>query len=99
MPNLVPPITTAQLARAYKKRIQKNVPSNVNFNPLMTVYLTDETDVDDIESGFKNGSFTAAKLYPKGATTNSDNGVTSINNIHPVLEKMQEIGMILCIHG
>lgn len=97
MPNLVPPVTTPELASAYRERIVAAAGSG--FTPLMTCYLTDETRPDDIVRGFENGIWVAAKLYPAGATTNSASGVTDIRNIHGVLERMQAIGMVLCVHG
>ena len=99
MPNLVPPVTTAQMAEGYRKRIMGAVPSECNFTPLMTCYLTDNTNPDDLASGHTNGIFTSAKLYPAGATTNSDFGVTDIKNIYPVLQVMADIGMPLNVHG
>src|SRR6185312_13298346 len=70
-----------------------------SFTPLMTCYLTDETRPDDIERGFEGGIWVAAKLYPAGATTNSASGVTDVHNIYPTLERLQKIGMALCVHG
>ena len=99
MPNLSPPVTTATLAAAYRDRIRAAVPDGVAFEPLMTAYLTDRTDADDIAAGYADGVLTAAKLYPAGATTNSAHGVTDIANIERVLERMSEIGMPLCVHG
>ena len=99
MPNLTPPVTTTARGAAYRERILAAVPAGVNFTPLMTCYLTDNTDADDIAQGFAAGVFTAAKLYPAGATTNSDSGVTDIAHIAGVLERMAAIGMPLCIHG
>jgi len=99
MPNLRPPVTTAADAVAYQARIQKAVPSDLNFTPLMTLYLTDKTDPDDLERGFKAGQIVAAKLYPAGATTNSDHGVTDIAKISNVLERMEKLGMPLLVHG
>jgi len=99
MPNLVPPVTTAALAAAYRERILAALPPGTGFTPLMTCYLTDETDPDDLARGAAEGVFTAAKLYPAGATTNSANGVTSIAAIMPVLERMERIGLPLCVHG
>jgi len=99
MPNLSPPVTTSALAQAYRERIVAAVPEGSNFTPLMTAYLTDETDADDIAGGFADGVLTAAKLYPAGATTNSAQGVTDVANIMPVLERMAAIGMPLCVHG
>ncbi|MBX7492576.1 dihydroorotase [Qipengyuania sp. 1NDW9] len=99
MPNLSPPVTTTALAAAYRDRINAAVPEGVEFTPLMTAYLTDESDPDDLAAGFADGVLTAAKLYPAGATTNSAHGVTDIANIERVLERMAEIGMPLCVHG
>ena len=99
MPNLVPPITTTVAAVDYRERILAALPPERDFTPLMTAYLTDSIDPGEIERGFKEGVFTACKLYPAGATTNSDAGVTDINNIHPVLECLQAISMPLLVHG
>ena len=99
MPNLTPPVTTTALAAAYRDRILAAVPAGVRFTPLMTCYLTDGTDPDEIRRGHASGIFTAAKLYPAHATTNSAHGVTAIDNICAVLEVMQAIGMPLLIHG
>ncbi|CAO97098.1 dihydroorotase [Erwinia tasmaniensis] len=99
MPNLVPPVTSVAAARAYRERIVAAVPAAHDFTPLMTCYLTDGLDPDEIEAGFAEGVFTAAKLYPAHATTNSAHGVTSIASIAKVLERMQKIGMPLLIHG
>lgn len=99
MPNLSPPVTTAAAAEAYRSRILAAVPAELRFEPLMTIYLTDTSSPDDIEAGFASGIVTACKLYPAHATTNSAHGVTDIRNIHPVLERMQRIGMPLLIHG
>ncbi|QKG69915.1 dihydroorotase [Erythrobacter mangrovi] len=99
MPNLSPPVTTSALAAAYRDRILDAVPEGVDFTPLMTAYLTDMTDPADLAAGFADGVLTAAKLYPAGATTNSDHGVTDIANIAAVLERMAEVGMPLCVHG
>ena len=99
MPNLSPPVTTSALAAAYRERILGAVPEGITFTPLMTAYLTDQTDPDDLAAGFADGVLTAAKLYPAGATTNSAHGVTDIANIERVLEKMAAIGMPLCVHG
>ncbi|QZD89162.1 dihydroorotase [Qipengyuania aurantiaca] len=99
MPNLAPPVTTTALADSYRTRILEAVPEGLDFTPLMTAYLTDETDADDLAAGFADGVLTAAKLYPAGATTNSAHGVTDIANIERVLEKMAAIGMPLCVHG
>jgi dihydroorotase len=99
MPNLVPPITTTAMAAAYRDRIRAAVDPALRFEPLMTAYLTDTIDPDELARGHAEGVFTAAKLYPAGATTNSASGVTSIQKIHPVLERMQAIGMPLLVHG
>jgi dihydroorotase len=99
MPNLSPPVTRAADAAAYRERILAALPEGTNFTPLMTCYLTDATDPGDLAAGFADGVFTAAKLYPAGATTNSASGVTDIAKIRNVLERMAEIGMVLCVHG
>ena len=99
MPNLSPPVTTTALAADYRDRILAAVPENLDFTPLMTAYLTDDTDPDDLAHGFESGVLTAAKLYPAGATTNSASGVTDVRKIDPVLERMAAIGMPLCVHG
>lgn len=99
MPNLAPPITSVPQAMNYKARIMEALPAGMNFTPLMTLYLTDGADAHDIERGFKDGVYTAAKLYPAHATTNSAHGVTDIKNIKPALEMMQRLGMPLLLHG
>jgi dihydroorotase len=99
MPNLAPPVIRAADAAAYRERILAALPDGADFTPLMTCYLTDTTDADDLAAGFTDGVFTAAKLYPAGATTNSASGVTDIARIRGVLERMAEIGMVLCVHG
>ncbi|KPP93352.1 dihydroorotase [Erythrobacter sp. HL-111] len=99
MPNLVPPITTAEMAAAYRERILAAVPEGVRFTPLMTCYLTDTTDADDLARGAAEGVFTAAKLYPANATTNSAAGVSDVERIYPVLERMEAEDIVLCIHG
>jgi dihydroorotase len=98
MPNLVPPITTIDAANAYRDRIVAAA-AGTAFTPLMTCYLTDESDPDEIARGFEEGAWLAAKLYPAGATTNSASGVTDIRNIYPALERMERVGMTLCVHG
>lgn len=98
MPNLVPPVTNTEEALGYHQRIMEQQPQG-NFDPLMVLYLTDKTSPDEIKKAKATGKIYAAKLYPAGATTNSDSGVTSIKNIYPVLEAMQEAGMLLLIHG
>lgn len=99
MPNLVPPVTTVADAKAYRDRINAAVPKGLEFKPLMTAYLTDQTSADELRQGFTDGVFTAVKLYPQGATTNSASGVSDIANVMSVLETMQDIGMPLLIHG
>lgn len=99
MPNLVPPVTSVAAALAYRERILAALPQQHRFQPLMTCYLTDSLDAAEVEHGFREGVFTAAKLYPAHATTNSSHGVTSIAAIASVLERMQAIGMPLLIHG
>ena len=99
MPNLAPPVTTVDAAMAYRQRILAAVPAGHDFTPLMTCYLTDSLDPNEVERGFREGVFTAAKLYPANATTNSSHGVTSIDAIMPVLERMQALGMPLLVHG
>lgn len=99
MPNLVPPVTSTEMAEAYRQRTMKSLPKESKFQPLMTLYLTDNVDINDLRHGFEKKVFVAGKLYPVGATTNSDAGVTSIANIYKALEVMQEIGMPLCVYG
>jgi dihydroorotase len=99
MPNLDPPVTSVAAAEAYRERILAALPAGADFTPLMTLYLTDAADPAEIERGFAAGVFTAAKLYPAHATTNSAHGVTDLRNIHAALEKMQRIGMPLLVHG
>ncbi|AWJ90579.1 dihydroorotase [Azospirillum baldaniorum] len=99
MPNLKPPVTRTADAVAYRERILGALPEGHAFTPLMTAYLTDGTDADDLAQGFEDGVFAAAKLYPANATTNSAHGVTDLGKIAPVLERMAEIGMPLLIHG
>ena len=99
MPNLVPPVVTAAQAAAYRSRILGALPAGSNFQPLMTLYLTEQTDPEDLAAAHTSGLVTAAKLYPAGATTNSASGVTDFDKVQPVLEKMAEIGMPMCVHG
>ena len=99
MPNLVPPVVTVADADAYRQRIMAALPEGHDFTPLMTLYMTETTDPDDVEAGFKSGAVTAVKLYPAGATTNSQSGVRNIETVYPVLERMAKIGMTLCVHG
>ena len=98
MPNLVPPVADTELALAYQARIQAAQP-RATFTPLMTLYLTDNTTPEEIKKAKASGQVYAGKLFPAGATTNSDSGVTSIDKIAPVLQAMQEVGMPLLIHG
>ena len=97
MPNLVPPVTTVDAASAYRDRIREA--AGAGFEPLMTCYLTDEAEPDEIARGFEQGVWAACKLYPANATTNSALGVTDIRNVAPALERMQAIGMVFCVHG
>ena len=99
MPNLTPPVTTVKAARAYRRRILKAVGPDAGFTPLMTCYLTDHLDPGELRRGKAAGVFTAAKLYPAHATTNSAHGVTNIAGIAPLLEAMQEVGLPLLVHG
>ena len=99
MPNLVPPVTTVAAAAAYRQRIVEAVDPALGFTPLMTAYLTDTIDPEELARGHAEGVFTAAKLYPAGATTNSAAGVTDVARIYPVLERLQAIGMPLLVHG
>ena len=99
MPNLKPPVTTAALATEYRARILAALPAGLQFEPLMTLYLTDNTDPDEIRRAMDSGFVHAVKLYPAGATTNSDAGVTDLRNCYKVLEVMQEVGMPLLVHG
>ncbi|MFS7188042.1 dihydroorotase [Serratia proteamaculans] len=99
MPNLAPPITTVAAARAYRDRILAAVPQGHDFTPLMTCYLTNSLDAAELVNGFEQGVFTAAKLYPANATTNSSHGVSDVKAIYPLFEQMQKMGMPLLIHG
>lgn len=99
MPNLAPPVTTTAAAAAYRDRILAAVPAGSDFTPLMTLYLTDDIDPDEILRGHGEGVVTACKLYPAHATTNAAHGVTDIAHIAPAVEAMQRIGMPLLIHG
>ncbi|MDD0839988.1 dihydroorotase [Curvibacter sp. HBC61] len=98
MPNLKPPVTTAAQAVAYRDRIRAAVPAGMSFEPLMTLYLTDNLPPDEIARA-KAAGVVACKLYPAGATTNSDAGVTDLRKIYPVLEAMQREGLLLLVHG
>ena len=99
MPNLVPPVTTTAQALAYRERILHALPKGADFMPLMVLYLTEQTDPEDVRAGFETGLIHAVKLYPAGATTNSASGVKDISKVMPVLEVMADIGMPLCVHG
>ena len=99
MPNLTPPVTSVAAAEAYRGRILAALGEGINFTPLMTCYLTDHTDAGMIAAGHAAGVFTACKLYPAHATTNSAHGVTDIRQLTGVLETLQRIGMPLLIHG
>ncbi len=99
MPNLKPPVTTTEMAKAYRKRILDVLPSDRHFEPLMTLYLTDNTSVDEIGRAVDSGIVHGVKLYPAGATTNSDAGVTDLKRCMGALERMQALGLPLLIHG
>ncbi|NBE08899.1 dihydroorotase [Paragemmobacter ruber] len=99
MPNLVPPVVTGAQAAAYRDRIRAALPEGMTFTPLMTLYLTEGTDPADVAAAHAEGIVTAVKLYPAGATTNSHSGVRDIAKVMPVLERMAEIGLPLCVHG
>ena len=99
MPNLKPPVTTVKAGRAYRDRILAALDPVLDFTPLITCYLTDTINVDEVASGHDEGVFTACKLYPANATTNSAHGVTDVKNISAVLEAMQKNGMPLLVHG
>jgi dihydroorotase len=99
MPNLRPPVTTTELALAYRNRIRAALPAGSRFEPLMTLYLTDNTRPEEISRAKASGAVHAVKYYPAGATTNSDSGVTDLARCYPVLEAMAEHGMPLLVHG
>ena len=99
MPNLVPPVVTLADARAYLARIRACMPKDATFQPLMTLYLTEGTDPADVAAAAASGLVKAVKLYPAGATTNSQSGVKDFDKVRAVLEKMAEIGLPLCVHG
>ena len=99
MPNLVPPVVTSAQAVAYRQRIMGALPQGADFRPLMTLYLTETTDPEDVRAAHAAGIATAVKLYPAGATTNSASGVRDFEKVRPVLDVMAEIGMPLCVHG
>jgi dihydroorotase len=99
MPNLKPPVTTTEQAQAYRGRILEALPAGMHFEPLMTLYLTDNTPPDEIRRARDSGIVHAVKLYPAGATTNSDAGVTALTKCYATLEVMQEVGMPFLVHG
>ncbi len=99
MPNLVPPVVTGADAEAYRDRIMAAVPASMRFEPLMTLYLTEATQADDVAQAQASGLVKAVKLYPAGATTNSQSGVSNFDNVQGVLECMADIGLPLCVHG
>ncbi|MBT8460042.1 MAG: dihydroorotase [Boseongicola sp.] len=99
MPNLVPPVVTGAQAAAYRDRILAALPEGASFEPLMTLYLTEDTDPEDVAAAHASGLVKAVKLYPAGATTNSASGVSNFDNVRNVLERMAEIGLPLCVHG
>jgi dihydroorotase len=99
MPNLVPPVTTVPMARAYRARILEALPPGASFEPLMTLYLTDRTSANEVRRAADSPFVAACKYYPSGATTNSEGGVTSLNGIESALEAMQETGLPLLVHG
>ncbi|MEM7470915.1 MAG: dihydroorotase [Pseudomonadota bacterium] len=99
MPNLVPPVVTARDAAEYRDRIMAAKPDNSDFKPLMTLYLTEETDIKDLRAAYEIGLISAVKLYPAGATTNSASGVKNFANVRRQLETMAQIGLTLCVHG
>lgn len=99
MPNLKPPVTTTEMARAYRERILDALPSDMHFEPLMTLYLTDNTSSDEIQRAVDSGIVHGVKLYPAGATTNSDAGVTDLRRCMSALEQMQTLGLPLLVHG
>jgi dihydroorotase len=99
MPNLAPPVATAADARAYRERILGALPEGQEFAPLLTLYLTEDTDPADVAAAAAEGLVAAVKLYPAGATTNSAGGVRDMGRVMPVLERMAEVGLPLCVHG
>jgi dihydroorotase len=99
MPNLSPPVTTVAMAAAYRDRILAALPADARFEPLLTLYLTDTTSPDEIKAAQRSGFIVGAKLYPAGATTHSDAGVTAIEKIYPALEAMEQCGLVFQVHG
>ncbi|HET7198065.1 MAG TPA: amidohydrolase family protein, partial [Burkholderiales bacterium] len=99
MPNLTPPVTTTAQALEYRRRILAALPAGMRFEPLMTLYLTDATPAAEVERARASGFIHGCKLYPAGATTHSDSGVTDVVRLAPVLERMAELGVVLQVHG
>ena len=99
MPNLKPPVTTTELAAAYRRRILAARPPGSDFEPLMTLYLTDNTATDEVDRAQASGIIAGLKMYPAGATTNSDSGVTDVRRVDDVLARMAELGVVLQVHG
>src|SRR5258708_14930603 len=99
MPNLIPPVRTTADAIAYRERVMAALPTGSTFRPLLTCYLTDDTDPNDVERGFREGVFTGVKLYPANATTNSTAGVTDYRRTKPLLARMEKIGIGLVMPG
>lgn len=99
MPNLVPPVTNVEKADEYRQAILRHTTESMDFEPLMTLYLTDNTSIEDVEAAVNSSFVKAFKLYPAGATTNSDSGLTDMEKAYPVFEKMAELGMPLLVHG
>lgn len=99
MPNLKPPVTTVAMAKEYRDRILRAIPAGLRFEPLMTLYLTDTTSPQEIRAARASGFVAGAKLYPAGATTHSDAGVTSIEKVFPALEAMEDCGLVFQVHG
>jgi dihydroorotase len=99
MPNLQPPVTTTERAKAYRERVLRALPKDMQFQPLMTLYLTDNTRAKEIVTAKQSGIVHGVKYYPAGATTNSDSGVTNISRCYAAIEAMQELGMPLLVHG
>lgn len=98
MPNTKPPVINTQMAIKYKQHVMKSLPEDSQLEPIMTLYLTDKTNPGDIAEAHKEfGKYVACKYYPAGATTNSDAGVTDVENLYPVLEEMQKLGYVFCI--
>lgn len=99
MPNLVPPVKTTEQALAYRERLLASAPTGSGFEPLIVLYLTDETSAEEIHRAHRSGKVVAVKLYPAGATTNSAQGVTNLERVYPALEAMSDVGMPLLVHG